>query len=586
MLIIILNMIKKTASRMLTAQILSALTVSLCLLIDNAVIGKFLGVDAVAAYGLSNPILLIIGGLGSVLSAGVQVSCSKSLGKGDLEEINKGFSSSVGVAGAFSLAFLAIVLALNSVLPTMLGAGREGALYSNTRAYLIGFTLGAPGCMGSLILVPFLQMAGKSGLLIAAVLGMTVTDVVCDILAVTVFNAGMFGIGLASSISYYVAMVIGFGYFFSKNSRFKFSFFRISLAKVGEFFKSGVPAIFNMAAPVILVFFLNKVLLSIEGSAAVAAFTIITTLGNAGNCISTGVNGVSLTLSGILYEEEDKTGMAGLFTYLYGMSLILGAAIGTLMAVFSPHLIAFFMPQEGAARDMAVLGLRLFSLGFIPSCINNNLKGLYLGTGRVLETEIYALSEGGILPLLAGIVMSSAAGIRGVWFYYVLGEILALLGAFVFVRIKSGARLPSAADFLLLRKDFGVEDSDLLERDIRTIEEVVSVSEEAEKFCLAHGNDSRTAHHVELCIEEVASNVIEHGFGKIKNVENHLSVRLMYKGSKWVLRFRDDCYAFDPLKYIPRQPEVSGIRLLLSISDKAKYTYSLNMNNFMLEINQ
>lgn len=571
---------------MLTAQILSALTVSLCLLIDNAVIGKFLGVDAVAAYGLSNPVLLIIGGLGSVLSAGVQVSCSKSLGKGDLEEINRGFSSSVGVAGVFSLAFLAIVLVLNSVLPTLLGAGREGELYNNTRAYLIGFTLGAPGCMGSLILVPFLQMAGKSGLLIAAVLGMTVADVVCDILAVTVFKAGMFGIGLASSISYYVAMAIGFGYFFSRNSRFKFSLNKVSIAKVGEFFKSGVPAVFNMAAPVILVFFLNKVLLSIEGSSAVAAFTIITTLGNAGNCISTGVNGVSLTLSGILYEEEDKTGMAGLFSYLYGMSLILGAAIGTLMAVFSPYLIAFFMPQEGAARDMAVLGLRLFSLGFIPSCINNNLKGLYLGTGRVLETEIYALSEGGILPLIVGIVMSMVAGIQGVWFYYALGELLALVGAFVFVRIKNGIRLPAAADFLLLRKDFGVEDSDLLERNINTIEEVVAVSEEAEKFCLDHGNDSRTAHHVELCIEEVASNVIMHGFGKIKNVENHLSVRLMYKGSKWVLRFRDDCYAFDPLKYIPRQPEVSGIKLLLSIADKAKYTYSLNMNNFMLEINK
>lgn len=571
---------------MLTAQILSALTVSLCLLIDNAVIGKFLGVDAVAAYGLSNPILLIIGGLGSVLSAGVQVSCSKSLGKGDLEEINKGFSSSVGVAAAFSIAFLAIVLALNSVLPTLLGAGREGELYNNTRAYLIGFSLGAPGCMGSLILVPFLQMAGKSGLLIAAVLGMTVTDVLFDILAVTVFNSGMFGIGLASTVSYYVAMAIGFGYFFSKNSRFKFSMKKVSVAKVGEFFKSGVPAIFNMTAPIILIFFLNKVLLSIEGSAAVAAFTIITTLGNAGNCISTGVNGVSLTLSGILYEEEDRTAMAGLFTYLYGMALILGAAIGTLMALFSPYLVAFFMPQEGSARDMAVLGLRLFSLGFIPGCINNNLKGLYLGTGRVLETEIFAISEGGLLPLFAGIVMSKIAGIQGVWFYYALGEILALIGAFVFVRIKSGVRLPSAVDFLLLRKDFGVAESDLLERNIKTIEEVVAVSEEAEKFCLDHGNDSRTAYHVELCIEEVASNVIEHGFGKKKNTENHLSVRLMYKGNKWVLRFRDDCYAFDPLKYIPRHPEVSGIKLLLSIADKAKYTYSLNMNNFMLEINK
>ena len=75
-------MIKKMIRQMLTAQILSALTVSLCLLIDSIVIGRFLGVKAIAAYGFANPILLIIGAFGTALSAGVQVVCSKSLGRG------------------------------------------------------------------------------------------------------------------------------------------------------------------------------------------------------------------------------------------------------------------------------------------------------------------------------------------------------------------------------------------------------------------------------------------------------------------------------------------------------------------------
>ena len=33
------------------------------MLVDSIVIGRFLGVDGMAAYGLSNPILLIIGQL-------------------------------------------------------------------------------------------------------------------------------------------------------------------------------------------------------------------------------------------------------------------------------------------------------------------------------------------------------------------------------------------------------------------------------------------------------------------------------------------------------------------------------------------
>ena len=84
---------------MLTAQIFSALTVSMCLLIDSIVIGRYLGVKAIAAYGLSNPVLLVIGAFGTALSAGVQVVCSKSLGQGSQEKTNQGFSSAVGMAG-------------------------------------------------------------------------------------------------------------------------------------------------------------------------------------------------------------------------------------------------------------------------------------------------------------------------------------------------------------------------------------------------------------------------------------------------------------------------------------------------------
>ena len=48
-------MIKKLVRQMLLAQILSAMTVSLCLLIDNIMIGRFLGEDALTAYGWPTP---------------------------------------------------------------------------------------------------------------------------------------------------------------------------------------------------------------------------------------------------------------------------------------------------------------------------------------------------------------------------------------------------------------------------------------------------------------------------------------------------------------------------------------------------
>ena len=97
-------MIRKLIRQMLTAQIFSALTVSLCLLIDSVIIGRFLGVEAIAAYQLASPILLVIGALGSMLAAGIQVACSKSLGRGSQEETDAGYSSAVALTFGISSA--------------------------------------------------------------------------------------------------------------------------------------------------------------------------------------------------------------------------------------------------------------------------------------------------------------------------------------------------------------------------------------------------------------------------------------------------------------------------------------------------
>ena len=576
-------MIKKLIRQMLAAQTLSAMTVSLCLLIDNIMIARFLGVQAIAAYGLANPILLIIGAIGSMLTAGVQVACSRSLGNGSREETDRGYSSAVGIALAVSLLLTGVVLLLRNPLATLMGAGQEGELYDQTRDYLAGFILGAPGSMGALILVPFLQMAGKSGLLITAVLGMTVTDIVLDLLNVTVFHGGMFGMGLASSLSYYVATVIAMFYFLSKKCVFSFSLKYISRKKIRELLTGGIPTVFNMASAVLLVFILNRILLGTGGSDAVAAYTTLLAIGNTSNCISTGVGGVSLTLSGILYQEEDVTGLRDLLKSLSFYSLLLGAGMGLVLIFFAPAFVSVFITKAGAVRDLTVQGLRLFALGLIPCCLNNALKSLYQGTERVRLTEIISVLECALLPAASAFLLSRFFGVTGVWLYFLTGETLTLLLTALLVWKQNRAVTLAPQAFLLLRKSFGVRPEDLMEIDIRSLADVDQATRQAESFCLQHGQSPKMSNHIALCVEEMASNTVIHGFDKKGG--NHLSVRIQNKGSRWILRFRDDCSAFDPVSYVPRgEEDALGLRLVTAMADDLRYTYSLNLNNLTIRL--
>ncbi len=573
-------MIKKLVGQMLAAQILSALTVSLCLLIDNLMIGRFLGEKALTAYGLANPVLLVIGAVGSMLCAGAQVACGKSLGRGDREETDVGYSSAIAVAAVFSVAFTVVVALIRVPLARLLGAD-EPALLADTSNYMAGFVIGAPASMGALILVPFLQMAGQGNLLIAAVLGMTVADVAFDLLNVTVFHGGMFGMGLASSLSYYVAVLIGGGYFLSKKCVFSFSVKRVLKRKLKELLEGGVPTVFGMASSVVLIFAVNKLLLGFGGKAAVAAFAVINTIINASNCISTGTGGVALTLSGVLYNEEDRGGISELLKVLTRWAVVLGAAVMALLIVFARPLATLFVPEAGAGQTMAIQGLRLFALGMIPCCVSNSLRNCYQGTGRVHMMEIICVLANAVLPTLAAWLLGTAMGVKGVWLYFITGETLTLMGVMGYVWLKKGGVTWRPEDILMLKQDFGVSEADRLEAGLADLDGVMDFSRRAGDFCRAHGGSARMASHLALCVEEMGANIVTHGFDARR--KNSLSIRLQVKDGRWTLRFRDDCMAFDPVSHIEQGEDDSlGIRLAMRMADEARYTYSMNLNNLTL----
>ena len=578
-------MIRKLVRQMLAAQILSAWTASLCLLIDNIMIGHFLGERALTAYGLANPVLLVMGAVGSMLCAGAQVACSKSLGRGDREETDIGYSSTVAAGGLFSLIFMLAMLLLQTPAARLLGA-KESMLLNDTSRYIAGFSIGAPASVGALMLVPFMQMAGRSGLLIIAVLGMTAADVLFDLLNVFVFHGGMFGMGLASALSYYVAVFIGAGYFLSKKCVFSFSVKRIQWRKIKELVSGGVPSLTGMAASVVMIFAVNRILLNAGGEAAVAAFSVISTILNVSNCISTGSGGVALTLSGVLYNEEDRHGLRELVRTLARSSVLLGAAVTVLLTVFARPLVTLFIPAAGESREMAVAGLRIFSTGLVFCCLNNVLRSCYQGTGRVGLMETVSVLENAVLPVLTAVLLSSLAGPGGTWFLFTVSETLTLLGILGYVRLKKRTPAGWPEDVLLLRENLGVPPEELLEVHPSGLTEVLEASRRAEDFCCARGGSERMASHLALCVEEMGTNIVVHGF--VPERKNHLSIRLQHKAGFWTLRFRDDCMAFDPVQHVSGENirDNMGIRLAMRLADEARYTYSMNLNNLTMVLKE
>ena len=580
-------MIKKLFRQMLFTQILSAMTVTLCMLVDSIMIGRFLGVDAMTAYGLATPLLLVFAAIGGMISAGVQVMCGRAMGSGDREAANACFSVSVFLTLAVSAVGLGLVFAFTGPLAQFLGAEPGTRVFELTKGYMRGFIIGAPGFMAVQMLVPYMQMSGSRARLVSAVIAMTVADIAADLLNVFVVKWDTFGMGLASSVSYYAALAIGVGYFFKKDCLFTFRRKLIKGKTCAELLKYGVPTVVNQISLVLLVFVLNKLLIGTGAEGAVAAYSVISTVGNICYCFGGGCGSVALMLSALFHSDADRTSLRELVkTMTFWAAALNVAVIGAVTAAASP-LAALFI-EDASAQGLAVTGLRLFALSLLPCALNTTYKNYYQGVGRSGFTQAISVMQNFALVAISAFVFSRFLGVTGIWLGYVSGETLTWLVVCAVVFVKNKKVAFTAEAFSLLPADFGAKEGECMEAAVTNEGEAVEASRRAEEFCRAHGRSPRESGMIALCVEEMAENIVAHGFNK-GGRDHRIDVRLTVSGDDCVIRIRDNCVNFDPIKYLELHSGDDpfahiGIRMVMKTVKDANYVNSLGLNNLRLVV--
>ncbi|MBO5552022.1 MAG: ATP-binding protein, partial [Lachnospiraceae bacterium] len=144
-------------------------------------------------------------------------------------------------------------------------------------------------------------------------------------------------------------------------------------------------------------------------------------------------------------------------------------------------------------------------------------------------------------------------------------------------------RLPGNLDeFMLLKPDFGVPAEDRLDLMIRDMDQVSITAETVQRFYAKHGFTGKTAFYAALCLEEMAGNVVTHGFSADK--KDHIAeVKVIIKGEDITLRLKDDCIPFDPKERAELVSEDDparniGLRMVTRFSKEMTYQNMMGLN--------
>lgn len=559
-------------------------------IIDGMITSNLLGTSSIAAFGLTMPYQKFVFIFPSVITLGMQILCSQSLGKGNLREANGIFSLTVTLGLVVAFIMMIATFLFTEELSMILGVDREQAqLFALTIEYIEPYALGLPAIALTVILTPIMQLDSDKSRAVVSVVALSFSNIVFDLISVYVFDAELWGIGLATTLSYWLSAGILFLHFLKKDASFTFVRDAISIKFLRGVILNGSVRALGMGANMLRMSALNRVALATAGEMALGAYVIVENFINMLESVPKSFSSAVQMIGGILVGERDKNSLRRLIVIALKYSLVCIVAIALIILFGGAALIADIYTQEDAAQVQfmaeegiifATLGLPLYTVIFV-------FQYLYQACGRFKLANFFAVANNFLFIVPIALFLVPIYGIMGLWLSFLLSRVVGVFAIFIITCWHCKRITFNVEDYLLLPEDFDLPDDKKLDMTVTSKAEVLGLSERAQSFCSAQGIDDKRSMFAGICIEEMAGNIVDYGFNDGK--KHFVDVRVIVNGSQVIIRIRDNCRAFDPKKWVqinnPEDPSSHiGIRLVRKIATEFRYVNVLKLNNLTVKI--
>lgn len=574
------RIIRESFTRLMLLSVFTLMATNICSFIDNIVISRYLDTLALAAVGYYSP-LSVVTGIGYVVILGTSTLCGNYIGSGRQREVNVLFTTAFITLSAVFITISLLFISARDVLSAVLGARDEaGRLLSE---YLLGFAPGIVFSSLSALLMSLTSYNNEINRSYVATAAMLFGDILFDVLLVK--PMGIFGIGLASTLSSFASFAVLMPAFVRKNQTVHLERGAFDAGLLQQAVKRGLPALLFSAGLLIKNALLNYTLMVYTGYEGIAVINLLGSVCAIAGTLSGGCTNAYATLASLSYGEEDREGFVDAFRTALRTGVIITAVLTAAIAALSAPLSSFFFDAGTGVWKMAK---NMFTLGFLFFPINvviNLLLNSYRAQGRMALVNVMSFAEAAMTGVLAWITVprmgSDAAWLANLW-----SDLIALAVILISVCAWKGGTRLSVTDLLKLPNEFGANPDEFVEYTAVSMNDVSVISEAVVTHCECRGIDRRKAFLTGLCVEEMVSNVLQHGDDGKKRY--NVDVRVVCK-DELTIRIQDDCRRFDPLKrmemYSPETPEKNiGLRTVAKLATHIDYYNNAGINTLIMKI--
>lgn len=351
---------------------------------DSIIVGKYVGDNALAAIGVSMPVLNLILVLFMSISTGAGIIISQYFGAKNREELSKSVGNAVMLI--FIGGVLTTIVGLSIARPLMRLIGTPEEIFEMACQYLEILFAGIIAVSFYNIVSGILRGMGDSVTPLLYLLICCAVNVVLDYVFVAHFHWSVMGAAVATIISQAISAVLCVTRLFRMRDVIDLnrSTLRLDKARSVQLLRLGLPAgatqgIFSMAMVIVqalvnsmgtMVAACSIAVMRVDGFAMLPNFTF-------GMAISTYVG---QNIGARLMDRVDQGMRAAL-----RISLLVAITLTGLLLIFGRSMIGWFTETE-AIRDLGMHQLRILAVGYIAMAVMQVFSGIMRGAGDTLPS--------------------------------------------------------------------------------------------------------------------------------------------------------------------------------------------------------
>ncbi len=424
--------VSKIFFRYLIPSIMGTMVTSIYVLADTIIIGKGIGIDAMAALNIILPLFNIFFGNGLLFGVGGSVLMSIARGRGDTKLGECYFTLATLLNAITCLLYTIFFWIFMKPIARFLGATEVTMPY--ILEYVPYIILGLSVFAFSTFLQTFVRNDGAPKLSMIAVITGGVTNVILDLIFVYPLHMGMAGASIASVIGSAITVSILLFHFRSKSNGLHFTLQGFSVSYIKNIIANGFTSFLLEISSGIVMFVFNLQILKYLGDIGVSMYGVICNTAIIVTCLCNGINQaaqpiISTNFGAGLSDRIHQVRNLGLKTAFCICS------IPAILGLVVPNLFTYiFLNPNAEILALSPTAIRIYFLGFFVTGINMFVVGFFQSTLKPQLSLIICLLRGCVLSIVFVQILAPLFDIVGIWASVPLGEFITLFIAIYFLK--------------------------------------------------------------------------------------------------------------------------------------------------------